>query len=53
MIRVKYTSDTVGWATEKHLEELNKNLDAHNVSWFKRLKTLLKGKAEEPTKPNK
>ena len=39
------------WATEQHLKELDRKLNGHKVSWFKRLKALIKGKAEVPSKP--
>ena len=48
MIRVKNTRESQRWVSEKYYEKMY----GHKNGWFKKLKALIKGKAEEPTKPN-
>ena len=53
MIRIKNTSKEQWWVSEKYLEEMKRIDDTYKGRWLKKLKALIKGKAEEPSKPTR
>ena len=51
MIRVKNTSESQRWASEKYLKESDRIHKAYKRRRFKKFKALIMGKVEEPSKP--
>ena len=50
---IKNKSDYQWWATEEYIEELDRIDNAHKGKWLKKLKALIMGKSDEPSKPAK